>query len=244
MLWRDSHRSSCYPESFSEFTKSTKSVTYLASAFLHNYERAGVSAETERQENATYWYNNLTVGTSENQKIIDDAVAWAVEIANDDSHGYDQTNRWGLDYDCSSLVIQAFENAGCPVKTNGASYTGNMVDVFLNTGFVDVTSQVNLATGEGLKEGDVVWKSGHVEMIIQNGQIVGARINENGEVTGGETGDQTGQEIRVRAYYNYPWTIVLRLPADSSGGVIIERKKKKKKYNFILMNRRKRAKNG
>lgn len=54
-----------YPESFSEFTKSTKSVSYLASAFLHNYERAGVSAESERQENAQYWYDNLTVNNEE-----------------------------------------------------------------------------------------------------------------------------------------------------------------------------------
>lgn len=49
-----------YPETFREFTKSTKSVTYLASAFLHNYERAGVSAESERQQNAEYWYDNLS----------------------------------------------------------------------------------------------------------------------------------------------------------------------------------------
>jgi surface antigen len=57
------YSTSSYPESFSEFTKSTKDVTYLASAFLHNYERAGVSAELERQQNAQYWYNNLSSGT-------------------------------------------------------------------------------------------------------------------------------------------------------------------------------------
>ena len=38
---------------------------------------------------------------------IDKAVTWAVGIANDNSHGYDQADRWGPDYDCSSLVIQA-----------------------------------------------------------------------------------------------------------------------------------------
>ena len=96
-----------YPESFSEFTKSTKSVTYLASAFLHNYERAGVSAETERQQNAQYWFNNLEGSSGKNQQIIDSAVAWAISIANDDTHGYDQTDRWGPDYDCSSLLRQA-----------------------------------------------------------------------------------------------------------------------------------------
>lgn len=41
-----------FPESFHEFTKSTKSVTYLAEAFLMNYERAGVAALDERITNA------------------------------------------------------------------------------------------------------------------------------------------------------------------------------------------------
>lgn len=235
-----------YPESFRQFTQSTKDVTYLASAFLHNYERAGVSAEAERQENAVYWFNTLTVNeeTNENQKIIEKAIEWAIGIANDDSHGYDQTNRWGPDYDCSSLLIQAFENAGSPVKTNGASYTGNMVEVFKNTGFKDVTTEITLSNGSGLKPGDVLWVDGHTEMYIGNGNIVGARINENGEVAGGQTGDQTGQEIRVRTYYNYPWTIVLRLPSSGvTPDIPVEPEpfypmKRKKKYKFVLFTRR------
>ena len=47
------------------------------------------------------------------------AVTWAIEIANDPAHGYDQDNRWGPDYDCSSLVISAWQQAGVPVKTKG-----------------------------------------------------------------------------------------------------------------------------
>ena len=31
--------------------------------------------------------------------IIDNAVTRALEIAADDSHGYDQSQRWGPDYD-------------------------------------------------------------------------------------------------------------------------------------------------
>lgn len=145
---------------------------------------------------------------------IDSAVAWAVSIANDDSHGYDQTDRWSPDYDCASLVISAWEQAGVLVKTNGASYTGNMVDVFLSCGFKDVTSSINLSTGAGLKKGDVCWRrsgsSGHTEMMISETHIVGATSNEHGTATGGTDGDQTGEEIRVRAYYNYPWMKVLR----------------------------------
>ena len=40
---------------------------------------------------------------------IEDAVLWAIDIANDDSHGYDQPNRdGGVDFDCSSLTSWAF----------------------------------------------------------------------------------------------------------------------------------------
>ena len=54
---------STYPMTFKEFISSTQSPSYLASVFLHNYERAGVSAESERQQNANYWYKYLTGNT-------------------------------------------------------------------------------------------------------------------------------------------------------------------------------------
>ena len=53
------------------------------------------------------------------------AVTWAIAIADNHAHGYDQVHRWGPDYDCSSLIISAWQQAGVPVRTNGASYTGN-----------------------------------------------------------------------------------------------------------------------
>ena len=43
--------------------------------------------------------------------VIDNAIAWARRIAADNIHGYDQANRWGPDYDCSSFVISAFKAA-------------------------------------------------------------------------------------------------------------------------------------
>ena len=133
--------------------------------------------------------------------------AWAA----DDSHGYDQANRWGPDYDCSSAVIAAWELAGVPVKTNGASYTGNMRGVFLRCGFEDVTGSVDLAIGTGLQRGDVLLNiRHHTAMYCGNGQEVEASINENGGVTCGMTGDQTGREFLVRPYRNYPWDCVLR----------------------------------
>ncbi len=203
-----------YNLSFSAFKTNTQSPEWLASAFLKNFERAGVEAEDERRSDARKWYNYLV--QNGNSQVIEDAVEWAIGIANDNSHGYDQTNRWGPDYDCSSLVIQAWQNAGVPVKTQGASYTGNMYDAFIACGFIDVTSQVNLSSGAGVIRGDVLLNIvNHTAMGIGNGQIVQASINENGETTGGQPGDQTGREIYTRSYYNYPWDKVLRYPGGS-----------------------------
>lgn len=149
------------------------------------------------------------------------AVAWAVAIANDPAHGYDQQNRWGPDYDCASLIISAWENAGVPVRQRGATYTGNMRRAFLACGFRDVTAQVNLATGAGMRPGDVLLnEAAHTAMVVGPGRIVAARINEQGQTTGGATGDQTGREICLQNYYNYPWGTVLRYAPDSEGGII------------------------
>lgn len=142
---------------------------------------------------------------------IDGAVAWAVAIANNPAHGYDQTHRWGPDYDCSSLVISAWESVGVAVREAGASYTGNMRGAFLACGFRDVIGSVDLNTGIGLEPGDVLLNyAAHTAMVTGVGRIVAARINEHGQATGGTTGDQTGREICQQTYYNYPWDCVLR----------------------------------
>jgi len=148
--------------------------------------------------------------------MISKAIGWAVGIASDSSHGYDQTHRWGPDYDCSSLVISAYEQAGAGVKAAGATYTGNMRRAFLACGFKDVTQKVSLSSGAGLLAGDVLLhERNHTAMYIGGGQLVQASGNERGGITGGKTGDQTGGEINVRSYYNYPWDCVLRLAEDA-----------------------------
>lgn len=142
---------------------------------------------------------------------IESAVDWAIGIANDNSHGYSQTVRWGPSYDCSSLVISAYQQAGVPVKTRGATYTGNMRTVFMSCGFKNVTGVVNLATGAGLKRGDVLLNdANHTAMMINSTQLVHARSSEGTT----DTADNSGNEIRVQNYWNYPWNCVLRYPDD------------------------------
>lgn len=201
--------------SFAEFSVSGKSVEELAELFELNYEQHAGDVQLARKTQARYWYDNLVKDDSAD--VIEKAITFALSIANDDSHGYDQGNRWGPDYDCSSLMVQSWENAGVPVKTNGASYTGNMRPVFLKCGFNDVITQVDVATGSGLKRGDVLLHEGHhTGMYLGDGTLIHASINENGTVLGGQSGDQTGKEICTRSYYNHPWDHVLRY--KSGGG--------------------------
>ena len=155
--------------------------------------------------------NNMT----KTEKAIQQMEAWA----RDDTHGYDQDYRWGEkgDYDCSSAVIQAWQNAGVPVKSGGATYTGDMKNVFLKNGFKDITASVNRGTGTGLKRGDVLLnETHHVAMYCGKGKEVEASINEKGTARGGQPGDQTGKEFLIRSYRNYPWDCILRYAGDQT----------------------------
>lgn len=167
-----------------------------------------------------FGYINKTVTTKAETgasgNIPDKATTWAEGIAADQSHGYSQQNRWGKDYDCSSLVISAYKAAGVPIDINKVYYTGNM-DGLKNYGFKDVTSSCNLDTGSGLQRGDILYyhisgTNGHTAMYCGNGKIVHARGQSYGSPA---TGDQ-GTEIAVTNYSRSQWQHVLRYTTTSS----------------------------
>lgn len=155
-------------------------------------------------------------------KIIESACEFAVRIANDDSHGYDQINRWLPDVDCSSLVVLCYEHAGIPVKSKGgATYTGNLKSGFQKCGFTVIPFW---PAKPALKRGDVLFyhyikdgkTHGHAVIYLGDGKIVQASINEKGTATGGKTGDQTKREVSVGNYYipARGWDYVLRYEKD------------------------------
>lgn len=156
------------------------------------------------------------------------ALKWMTDLAADQSHGYSQQSRWGPDYDCSSSVISAWQTAGVPVKTAGATYTGNMKKIFLANGFSDVTKKVDLASGSGLVAADVLLNedgrgtsgNGHTSMYAGDGLLVHARGQSYGS---SKSGDQ-GTEIAVTAYRNHPYYTVLRYTggqaAETSAGTM------------------------
>ena len=146
--------------------------------------------------------------------VIEDAVAWAIDIANDQSHGYSQADRWGPDYDCSSFVISAFEQAGVSLREAGARYTGNMRGPMIACGFVDVTYSIGLVSGYGLQPGDVLLNySAHTCIAIGGGKVANCRTDEGHP----QSGDQSGNEIRIQSYWNFPWDCVLRYKGTHIG---------------------------
>lgn len=184
------------PNQVGDYTDRQKAVINMIHTYADNTEKEGIAM-------------------TKTEKAIRQMEIWA----KDDSHGYDQDYRWGEkgDYDCSSAVIQAWQNAGVPVKSGGATYTGDMKNVFLKNGFKDITASVNRGTGTGLKRGDVLLNEAHhVAMYCGAGKEVEASINEKGTAHGGQPGDQTGKEFLIRSYRNYPWHCILRYAGDQT----------------------------
>ena len=153
--------------------------------------------------------NNRDDGNSKSDEIIKKAVEWAVNIANDDSHQYSNDSRWGPNYDCSSFVISAWQNAGVSVKSHGATSTANMVKVFLGNNFEDVTSKVNLDSGEGLKIGDVLVNENGEGREINTGHTVMVQSSYPDLKIVAANGHSSGINAN-RDYYNLPYTYVLR----------------------------------
>ena len=126
---------------------------------------------------------------------IENAVAWADQIAADDRHGYSQLHRNGPDYDCSSFVGTALAKAGFPVSQY--STTRNLGAQLEKAGFVKAEKP--------WRRGDIHLAAGHhVTMSVDENRIVHASQSENGGIDG-QTGDQTGKEICVRSYYDLPY---------------------------------------
>lgn len=140
---------------------------------------------------------------------VESAVKWAINIAKDNSHGYDQANRWGPDYDCSSLVYEAFRVGGGFDLPVHSGYTGTMINDFTAVGFTWYSGMGNNVSN--LIRGDILLDiDAHTEIYIGSEMNVGAHINEFGGVRGGQPGDQTGREISTGNYYSKPWDGVLR----------------------------------
>ena len=137
-------------------------------------------------------------------------VELAVGVARDDSHGYSQYRRWpyqGTDFDCSSLMYWAANQAGYDVPQSG--YTGTMLADFKAAGFAAVPWDGNIWD---CTPGDILLAHNgnrqHTEMYVGNGNNVGAHIAETGDIDGAP-GDQTGNEISVAPNWgSWDWVLI------------------------------------
>ena len=141
------------------------------------------------------------------QARINSAVAWAVAIANDNTHGYSQASRQGPNYDCSSLVSNAYAQAGTGVSKY--DWTGSMLADYKAHGFTAYAfSGFNLAN---LRPGDVLLNvSAHTEMVYTNVSGKITMVAAHSDRGHPETGDQTGTEINTSPYWYDSWDYVLR----------------------------------
>ena len=164
---------------------------YEAGVLLSKYfERHGIESENaKRGELAREYYNKIVANAGSSIAYVQ----WAIDIANDDSHGYNMYARGGNpDYDCSSLVYFALKNTGFDVGSSPFC-TGDMYSILTRAGF----KNVQIGSESELLPGDIVWwdgpgYAGHTEIYVGNGQFVGAHSNYDGR-----PGDSGGNEISV-----------------------------------------------
>lgn len=124
--------------------------------------------------------------------------------------GYDQSNRWdireGGECDCSSLVIHALREAG--FDTGSASYTGNLSSNLCARGWYECVNDGAPMAGDILLN-----HANHVAVWLGD-CLAEASIDENWSISGGCSGDQTGNETHTGYYYNFPWDCYLRFDGD------------------------------
>lgn len=167
---------------------------------------------------------------------VESAVAWAIEIAKDDTHGYSQGaenatpahpytgSREGPDYDCSSLVYHAFNQAGFNIidnwhrnpkylnRYNGRQYSGDADTIWDDLSIDGGWAKYSWAeVADNLQRGDILCRPQfHVAIYIGDGMTVEARgVNNPTGLGRYETGDQGG-EIDFYPAQGRGWTEVYR----------------------------------
>lgn len=198
----------------SEYKIEGTDFTYVEESHQYEYSQSWTPIEGFKLKGIEFNPGNIAGGGGAEAANgdVEKAVQWAIDIANDPSHGYDQPTRdGGVDFDCSSLVSWAFRENGWGVPFPSPS-TWTMQSVFTNLGFTWISPCPPVSS---LLRGDILLDiDSHTAIYIGNNQIVEASINEFGE-TGygpngrGQPGDQTGQEIRVGGFWGF-WDGVLR----------------------------------
>ena len=113
---------------------------------------------------------------------------WGIAIAEDDSHGYSQTYRFGPNYDCTSFISAALMEGGFGLDHQLSTYT--LVSELPDYGFAVYRR------GETEPQlGDILVSRGeHAEICMGNGGCLAAHMDYDGW-----SGDSSGHEIECRS---------------------------------------------
>lgn len=228
---------SAYNFSFSNFKVSLESPEYLASAFLKNFERAGVEVEDERRSQARAWFSFITANTTTFTPRLDD------NGIEGKFYWYSQNPFWQSGYglpNCTCYAWGRFWEISDPTGEGLNRPTLPLGDA--GTWFGEAT---DYQRGQTPELGAVVcWSkpggAGHVaivEQILENGDIItsnsayGSTFFYTSHVYK-SNGYNAGAYVFQGFIYNpFAWSVE---PIPSG------RKRKKRKFNFILYNRQRR----
>ena len=206
----DTSAASRYSSEVSELKARLDNLKTQIESYLQTVKGIKLEGSSASEYNVSVGANGVTFTST--SATIQSAIDWAIATAADDTHGYSQQTRNGNpNYDCSSFVIAAYDNAGIPVKEAGASYTGNMKNAFIKCGFEWIPGTPNM---DDLLPGDVLLSErDHTEMYIGDGKNVGAHGNLDGV-----NGDSSGKELSVSDYPKRQWDGVLRYTGQVNNG--------------------------
>ncbi len=179
---------------------------------------------------ASFFFMSSAQATNSKVEV---AVQFAIDIANDQSHGYSQGippytgSRESPDYDCSSLIYHAFNHAGFNIIDNwhnnpkffsrydGKQYSGDAdtiwEDLSVDGGWEKFSwSEIK----DNLQRGDILCNPArHCAIYIGDGMTVEAKGVNNYRGGSYATGDQGG-EIDFYPAQGRGWTEVYRYVED------------------------------
>lgn len=142
----------------------------------------------------------VPISVNATSTVIENALQWAINIANDDSHLYVYGGSHGSEgqhYDCSSFVSWALVHAGLDVPISTTQYMRNNFEPY---GFEWIPWS-DIGGTANLKRGDILLNEQyHVEFYLGNNQNVGAHSSKR----------PAADQINIDGYYYYPWDGVLR----------------------------------
>lgn len=236
-------KTDAYNFSFDTFKTSYESPEYLASAFLKNFERAGVEKEEQRRTNARTWYIYLTTSSNYVPRLTSEGIEGSFYYYSDNpfyQSGYGLPN-------CTCYAWGRFWEISDPngTKANKPTLpTGDAGEWFGTVKGYEKGSVARL--GAVICWSDNNGGAGHVaivEQIKSNGDIVTSNsaynstffyTSEISKSNGYNTSSKTFQGFIYNPY------VTSGSEPDTPDIPILPKTKKRKGYNFLVLNARRR----